>query len=74
MCLYVYEPSWMEADDFDAMHFHFIKDSLEELSAELEKRGSSLVTRVGEVLTVFKELRIESSFQLSLLMKRLGML
>ena len=63
ICLYVYELSWMQAPDFDAMHLHFINQSLTELAQELEDLGGRLITRVGEVVDVLEDIYQEESFE-----------
>lgn len=54
VCLYVYEPSLLGADDFDSLHLHFINDSLEELRRSLETVGGSICLRVGEVVDILQ--------------------
>ena len=43
VCLYVYEPEIIEAEDFDAAHLNFINESLAELRASLRQRGGCLL-------------------------------
>ena len=39
VCLYVYEPEIIEAEDFDAVHLKLINESLIELRENLRQRG-----------------------------------
>ncbi|MEO1267484.1 MAG: deoxyribodipyrimidine photo-lyase, partial [Myxococcota bacterium] len=57
LALYVYEPSWMTAPDFDPSHLEFIGASLAKLREGLRKRGGELVIRLGEMPDVLEELR-----------------
>ncbi len=63
LCLYVYEPELIEADDFDAAHFGFIQQSLIELGLNLRKIGGELTLRCGAILGVLEQLHGESSFE-----------
>ena len=54
--LYVCEPSWLHADDFDPMHWTFLSASLEELRLDLANLGQPLVVRHGEVVPVLQTL------------------
>ena len=49
VCLYVYEPEIIEAEDFDAAHLNFINQSLVELRKNLRQRGGELLLRTGRV-------------------------
>jgi deoxyribodipyrimidine photo-lyase len=55
-CLYVYEPEWLEADEFDPARLEFINQSLAELDDALRQRGARMVYRVGRLPDVFAEL------------------
>jgi len=59
VALYIYEPSIVQAPDFDAQHLAFINEALAELEARLAKRGIQLCYRVGELPDVFDQLRSE---------------
>jgi deoxyribodipyrimidine photo-lyase len=50
LCLYVFEPSVMQAGDYAAQHFAFAKECLAELSAELAQRGATLHIVTSEVI------------------------
>ncbi len=59
LALYVYEPSIVQAPDFDAQHLSFINSSLAELEERLARRGIPLIYRQGEMLDVLDRLRAE---------------
>lgn len=63
ICLYIYEPAIMSADDFSRRHLLFINDSLRELDAALRQRGGRLLIRVGEAVDVLARLREQAGFQ-----------
>ena len=52
VCLYVYEPEVIEADDFDPAHLRFINQALAELDRSLGRLGGRLTLRVGRMLDV----------------------
>jgi len=49
VCLYVYEPEVIAADDFDPAHLIFINQALAELDRSLGKLGGGLTLRVGRL-------------------------
>lgn len=55
--LFIWEPSLMRAEDWDAMHGRFIEQSLAELRTGLRARGGELFVRWGEVVEVLEFLR-----------------
>lgn len=55
LCLCIIEPQLWQQPDADARHLHFIRQSLEELSASLVERGGRLVVRIGSVVDVLAE-------------------
>jgi deoxyribodipyrimidine photo-lyase len=57
VALYVYEPSIVQAPDFDAQHLTFIEASLAELERRLAARGIPLLRRHGEMPEVLERLR-----------------
>jgi deoxyribodipyrimidine photo-lyase len=57
LALYVYEPSMVQAADFDAQHLAFINESLAELEQRLLRRGIPLLYRRGEMPEVLDRLR-----------------
>ncbi len=59
LCLYVYEPSLLNAADHDAMHLIFVNECLDELDTALRERGGGLYRRTGEVPAVFNTLAQE---------------
>lgn len=63
ICLYVYEPEVVQAEDFDGCHLEFINDSLAELRERLRSLGGELTLRVGRCPEVFAELYREHPFQ-----------
>ena len=50
LCLYIYEPDIMAAEDFARRHLLFINDSLRDLDAALRERGTRLLTRSGDAV------------------------
>ena len=63
ICLYIYEPSLLSAEDFGPAHQVFINESLQELAAGLTALGGALTLRVGEAVEVLERLRLEHSFE-----------
>ena len=62
VCLYVYEPEIIEAEDFDAVHLKLINESLIELRENLRQRGGELLLRTGTMPEVLEELHREIGF------------
>ena len=60
--VYVIEPEVIEATDFDALHWDFIRESLIDLNTSLEELGVSLVVQIGEVCDVFNRLHQQFGF------------
>jgi deoxyribodipyrimidine photo-lyase len=56
LLLYVLEPSWRNAPDFDACHADFISQSLLELAPRVEALGGRLLVIEGEVVDVLDQL------------------
>ncbi|MFQ3590352.1 MAG: deoxyribodipyrimidine photo-lyase [Chloracidobacterium sp.] len=54
--LYIVEPEIIHAEDFDARHWAFIRDSLAALRDRLHRLGQPLVVRFGEAVQVFEAL------------------
>ena len=54
--LYIVEPSVVEAPDFSAAHWTFVRECLGELRARLADRGQPLVVRRGEAVDTFQRL------------------
>ncbi|MDJ0753878.1 MAG: deoxyribodipyrimidine photo-lyase [Ardenticatenaceae bacterium] len=54
--LYIVEPSFLQAPDFDGAHWAFIGDSLRELRDRLAVLGQPLIIRVGEAVPVWRSL------------------
>lgn len=63
LCLYIYEPSIMAGDDFDASHLVFINESLMQLDQALRALGNRLITRVGSALEVIAKLHKTHCFE-----------
>ena len=63
VCLYIYEPSIMSGDDFDASHLVFINESLAVLDDALRSLGSCLITKVGSAVEVISALHNEYDFE-----------
>jgi len=63
ICLYIYEPSLIQAPDFDPCHLAYVNGCLDALSRELEARGGQLLTRVGEAVDVLGRLHHEHPFE-----------
>ncbi|MFN2289219.1 MAG: FAD-binding domain-containing protein [Chromatocurvus sp.] len=62
VCLYIYEPELIEAEDFSRRHLLFINDSLAGLDARLRSLGSRLLIRRGEAGAVLRELQAQTGF------------
>ena len=62
VCLYVYEPEIIEAEDFDAARLNFINESLVELRESLRQRGGELLLRTGRMPDVLEQLHQEIGF------------
>ena len=60
--VYVIEPEVIEATDFDALHWDFIRESLIDLNTSLEELGVSLFIQQGEVCDVFRRLHQRFGF------------
>ena len=61
--LYIIEPGLLHASDFDALHWHFIRQSLIELQANLAQLGQPLIIRYGDAQDVFEILMKEHPFK-----------
>jgi deoxyribodipyrimidine photo-lyase len=62
LLLYVAEPSWRSAEDFDACHDVFIRQSLLDLKPRLESLGGRLVYAEGEAVDVLDRLQTQWPF------------
>lgn len=62
LAVFVIEPAWLQSPEFDGQHLDFTLAALAELRAALARRGLPLLVRVGEVRTVFDELRTRVPF------------
>lgn len=62
VCLYVYEPEIIEAEDFEAAHLQFINESLNELRENLRQLGGELLLRSGSMPEVLDQLHKEIGF------------
>lgn len=63
LCVYVYEPQVMLAEDFDPSHLVFINESLGELRDALRRLGGDLITRHGSLPDVFDRLHAKHAFE-----------
>ena len=55
-CIYVIEPSLWLQSDMALGHFHFIKESLFDLDAQLREKGGGLEVFVGEVVETLEKI------------------
>ena len=62
ICLFIYEPEVMEAEDFDPSHLVFMNESLRDLRARLKTLGGDLLVRRGDAVNVLHELHQEYRF------------
>lgn len=62
LCLYIYEPEIMAAEDFSSRHLLFINDGLRDLDTSLRALGGRLLIRTGEAVSVLSALREETGF------------
>jgi deoxyribodipyrimidine photo-lyase len=62
LCLYIYEPAIIGAEDFSRRHLLFINESLAVLDESLRKLGTRLVIREGDAVTVLEELQRTTGF------------
>lgn len=53
--LFVFEPSIVQAADYDAQHLVFVRECLTELRTRLRRRGGELLVRVGECPDVLEQ-------------------
>jgi deoxyribodipyrimidine photo-lyase len=63
VCLYIYEPELLTADDASRRHLLFINDSLRDLATSLEGLGARLILRCGEACAVLEDLWRECGFE-----------
>ena len=63
VCLYIYEPELIGAEDFSRRHLLFINDSLRALDTALRKLGARLVIRTGDAVTVMADLHDRLGFK-----------
>lgn len=61
--LYVIEPSLIQAADFDALHWNFIRESLCDLSSKLSALGCPLQIVVGEAVDVLAQVHKRFNLQ-----------
>jgi deoxyribodipyrimidine photo-lyase len=55
--IYLYEPHLLQQPDVSAQHVAFINECLQTLRRDLNELGLRLVTRVGEAMDVFTEIK-----------------
>jgi deoxyribodipyrimidine photo-lyase len=56
--LFILEPEWLSAPDFDPCHWAFVRESLAALDAQLRALGQGLVVRHGEAVEVLNSLPV----------------
>ncbi|MFN7292169.1 MAG: deoxyribodipyrimidine photo-lyase, partial [Pirellula sp.] len=56
VCLYVFEPEQLEADDFAPIHLKFLRECLESLDVNLRRLGSKLHVLLGDLPFLFQDL------------------
>ena len=56
LCCYVFEPELIEAQDFDWLHFEWLRQSVLELRSSLRRLGGELFVRVGRIPNVCEQL------------------
>ena len=44
--LYIFEPEMWDGKDYSLRHFKFLRQSLEDINEELEKKGSNLLFKI----------------------------
>ncbi len=59
LCLYIHEPSLMEAPDHDPRHLGLVLECLDDLTESLAERGVVLHRRTGEVTSVLAAIQGE---------------
>lgn len=60
--VYIVEPEVIGAEDFDALHWGFIRESLLDLQEQLRERGHELQLRVGNAVEVLDEIYRHCAF------------
>ena len=55
-CIYVLEPALWVQPDVALQHFEFIRESLQDLDAQLRIRGGTLEIHVGETMEVLTKI------------------
>jgi deoxyribodipyrimidine photo-lyase len=63
VALFIAEPSVFTAEDADPTHWAFVAESLGALDAALRTRGGWLVVRVGEAVSVLRDLHAAIGFE-----------
>lgn len=54
--LYIIEPKLIHAPDFDALHWNFIRESLQDLQSSLRELGVELQVLLGDAVEIFAQL------------------
>ena len=57
LAIYIVEPAWLASPEFDAQHWHFVREALAALQAELAARGLPLLVLQGEAVATLEALR-----------------
>ncbi len=70
--LFIYEPEVLEQPEWDPSHTAFQEECLRDLEPVLGRLGIRLVTRRGEAVAVFEQLRSETGFRLLVAHEEVG--
>ncbi len=62
LCLYVVEPGLWQQPDASARQYHFLRESLHDLAAQLRERGLRLYVAVGDMAQVLTQLYAQAPF------------
>lgn len=62
-CIYIQEPKLWDQPDVALQHFEFIKESLQDLDADLRQRGGQVEIHVGEVPDVLTKIWQQNPFE-----------
>lgn len=60
--LFIYEPGLWNGPDYDARHWAFARQCLEELDEQLRKLGAPLVIRTGDAVEVLRSLPVTALY------------
>lgn len=60
--LFIYEPGLWRGADYDARHWAFVRQCLEELDGRLRRLGAPLVVRTGDAVEVLRSLPVTALY------------